>query len=232
MSTFNFGPRDYIWGTKKASVKSVKLIFRTIPNQCDTMKILTVSDRVEPHLLEDQGRRLLTGLDLILSCGDLPPEYLSRLTHKANAPLYYVKGNHDIRYAASPPVGCVDLHAKITRFKSVNILGLEGSRWYNNGPYQYTEAQMRKTLWMLRLKLWRNKGVDIVISHAPPRHVRDAEDLCHRGFNAFHWLVRKYAPTYFIHGHIHQVFDAPSERITMLYDTMVINTFGYHIIEF
>ncbi len=196
------------------------------------MKILTVSDRVEQYLLDNQGSRLLKAVDLILSCGDLPPEYLSKLTHKANAPLHYIKGNHDIRYAASPPMGCVDLNAKVLNFNGYNILGLEGSRWYNGGPHQYTEAQMRKTLWMLRPRLWRCRRIDMVISHAPPRHVHDAEDPCHRGFKAFHWLIRKYTPRYFVHGHIHQVFDTPSQRVTKLNDTLVINTYGYHVIEF
>jgi Icc-related predicted phosphoesterase len=195
------------------------------------MRILAVSDREEPQLFAKENEQLMGGLDLILSCGDLPPEYLSKLTYRTGAPLYFIKGNHDIRYTSSPPAGCIDIHAKITRFNNYSILGLEGSRWYNGGPYQYTEAQMRKTLWLLRPSLWRSKGVDIVISHAPPRHIHDAEDLCHRGFKSYHWLVRKYAPEYFIHGHIHRVFDSPSERTTMIEGTRVVNAFGYHLIE-
>ena len=195
------------------------------------MKILTVSDREEPWLFAKENELLLKGIDLILSCGDLAPEYLSRLSFRTGAPLYFIKGNHDIRYASSPPAGCVDVHAKIVRFHSYNILGLEGSRWYNGGPNQYTEAHMRRTLWLLRPSLWRNKGVDIVISHAPPRHIHDAEDQCHRGFKSFHWLVRKYAPKYFIHGHIHRTFNSPAERITMLKGTRVVNTFGYYLFE-
>ena len=50
----------------------------------------------------------------------------------------YVKGNHDIRYTSSNPVGCENIHKKIVCFKSLNILGLEGSIWYNgeiNNPH-------------------------------------------------------------------------------------------------
>ena len=64
------------------------------------MKVLTVSDRVEPVLYDDFDAAFFTGVELILSCGDLPPEYLSFLTKTLNAPLYYVRGNHDIRLTA------------------------------------------------------------------------------------------------------------------------------------
>ena len=36
------------------------------------------------------------GVDLIISCGDLPPEYLTSLVDAIGAPLYYVGGNHDL----------------------------------------------------------------------------------------------------------------------------------------
>ena len=60
---------------------------------------------------------LLQDVDLILSCGDLPPEYLSRLVNCFKAPLYYVRGNHDIRYDEKPPEGCRDLHGKLVKNK-------------------------------------------------------------------------------------------------------------------
>ena len=62
------------------------------------IKILSVSDVVEPMLDRGTDSDLLEGIDLIVSCGDLPPEYLSRLVHFCKTPLYYVKGNHDIRF--------------------------------------------------------------------------------------------------------------------------------------
>ncbi len=52
------------------------------------MKILTISDQVEPVLYDRFDHRQFEGIDLILSCGDLPPEYLSFLLSKLNAPLY------------------------------------------------------------------------------------------------------------------------------------------------
>ncbi|CAB5122002.1 hypothetical protein D3OALGA1CA_4562 [Olavius algarvensis associated proteobacterium Delta 3] len=195
------------------------------------MKILSVSDVTNPILLEEQGRNLVDGVDLILSCGDLPPEYLNALTHTYGAPLYYVCGNHDIRYKGNPPQSCMNLHGRLVRIGGLKILGLEGSIWYNGGPFQYTEGQMRSVIRRLRLTLWWKRGIDIAVTHAPPRDIQDGEDLCHRGFSCFRWLINKYQPKFFIHGHIHREFSEPSERITLENTTQVINTYGFHLLE-
>ena len=140
------------------------------------MKILTVSDRVEPVLYDNFQAKRFSDVNLILACGDLPPEYLSFLITAFNVPLFYVRGNHDIRDGGYRPGGCIDLDAKLVLYRGIRILGLEGSHWYNGKPHQYTERQMRKKILKVRLKIWRQRGVDIIITHAPPRHIHDAED--------------------------------------------------------
>jgi Icc-related predicted phosphoesterase len=195
------------------------------------MKILTISDQVESVLYDRFDREQFEGIDLILSCGDLPPEYLSFLLGRLNVPLYFVRGNHDIRYDSKPPHGCTDLNARLIKFRGINIFGLEGSRWYNGGPHQYTEREMYWKIQRLRPRIWRMGGVDIIITHAPPRHIHDAEDRCHRGFKSFRWILDKYAPLYFIHGHIHANFTDASQRMTRVNQTQVINTYGYYIFE-
>ena len=181
----------------------------------DGLTILCVSDAVVPELYYQFDPRALGSVDLIFSCGDLPPEYLSFLAAALDAPLYYVRGNHDIRYDNKPPQGCVDLHGRIVQYGPLKIMGLEGSRWYNGGPNQYTEGQMRHMIWRLRPKIWWKKGVDIVITHAPPRFINDAEDLCHRGFKSYRRLIDWYQPAYFLHGHIHAAFTDDSQRIAL-----------------
>ncbi|UCD31861.1 MAG: metallophosphoesterase [Desulfobacterales bacterium] len=195
------------------------------------MKILSVSDYVVSTLYENFDTERFPKIDLILSCGDLPPEYLSFLAASFNVPLYYVRGNHDIRYDSKPPDGCIDLNGRLVQFWGVNLLGLEGSRWYSGGPHQYTEKEMRKIIRGLRFKIWWQKGVDIIITHAPPRYIHDAEDLCHRGFKSFRWLIDRYCPRYFIHGHIHAEFKDPAERTTIISNTKVVNTYGYYLFE-
>lgn len=195
------------------------------------MKILAVSDYVAPALYDNFKPECFQGLDLIISCGDLPPEYLTFLAFKINVPLFYVKGNHDIRYDSKHPGGCIHLDSKIFKYKGLRIMGFDGSRWYNGNVNQFTESQMRKKIRKMRLKLWWNKGVDIIITHAPPRFINDAEDLCHRGFKSFLPLIEKYSPLYFLHGHIHMNFTDHSQRITIVNKTKVINACGYYIFE-
>jgi uncharacterized protein len=195
------------------------------------MKILSVSDVVVPQLTEPRFKDRFSDVEMILSCGDLSPEYLFSLKELISAPLYYVRGNHDIRYLNKPPIGCNDIHGRVVRHKGIKILGLEGSRWYNGGPIQYREHEMVALIRRLRLKLWLSGGVDIVITHAPIRFVNDAEDRCHRGFECYLKLIDRYDPLYFIHGHIHRHFESPLERITSVKNTKVVNTYGYTILE-
>lgn len=195
------------------------------------IKILTVSDVVDASLYPGFDTERFEGIDLVLACGDLPPEYLTFLVDVLKVPLYYVRGNHDIRYETRPPRGASSIHSKLVHFKGLRLIGLDGSHWYNGGPNQYTEWQMRLiALRMLPTICWQG-GIDIIMTHAPPRFVHDAEDLCHRGFLVFRWLIRWFRPRYFIHGHIHNLFNDASERITLVDSTQVVNTYGFFQIE-
>jgi len=196
------------------------------------MRILSISDRVEPVLYEPGSYKCLKGIEMILSCGDLPAEYLTYLVTVFNVPLFYVRGNHDKAYNARPPEGCVDLHGKVGVYKGVRILGLEGSHWYNGGPLQFTERQMAIAALKARPKIWWNKGIDMIISHSPPKGIHDKKDPCHRGFRCFEKLIYRYSPSYFLHGHIHTCFKCRDDRKTMVEDTAVINTFGYHVFDY
>ncbi len=191
------------------------------------MKILAVSDFVDKSLKQKIVDKTIEVPDLIISCGDLPPEYLEFLRDRLDRPLYFVKGNHDLRYSPTNPLGCENIHAKIKKFQGLNILGLEGSIWYSGGVNQYTDKEMR---WIIRSKwfsIWRKRGVDMVVTHAPPRHIHDAEDRCHMGFESFVTLINKRKPKHFLHGHIHSEFENFEARVTKVNDTKVINVCGY-----
>ncbi len=195
------------------------------------MRVLCVSDIVLPQLERDFDPDRLGSIDLVISCGDLPPEYLRFLRGAIDAPLYYVRGNHDIRYGDAPVMGCTNLHGRIVRHGRIKLLGLEGSRWYNGGPVQYTEGQMQRLVWLLRPRLWVHKGVDLIVTHAPPRHIHDAEDLCHRGFKVYRKLIQWCNPRFFLHGHIHASFTDDAHRSTLVGRTQIINCFGHYLLE-
>ncbi|RMF92294.1 MAG: metallophosphoesterase [Nitrospinota bacterium] len=195
------------------------------------MRILTVSDYVVPALYDHFKPERFPDIQLILSCGDLPPEYLTFLVTMFNVPLFYVRGNHDIQYDQNPPEGCEDIDGRLVIHRGIRILGLEGSRWYNGKPHQYTEREMWWKIRRVRPKIWWHGGVDIIITHAPPRHIHDAEDQCHRGFEGFRYLIERYAPRYFIHGHMHFNYTTRAQRITRVNSTEVINSYGYYLLE-
>ena len=192
------------------------------------MKVLSVSDIVVSELLNPDFLKQQKDLDLILACGDLPPEYLYELRNRYEVPLFYILGNHDIRHEHSP-VGCVNISNRIVHQHGFSFLGFSGSRWYNGNPNQYREHQMRNQIRKLWLRLFFLKRLDVIITHAPPRYINDAEDRCHRGFKSFHVLINKHEPAYFIHGHIHRSFRNVSERITLAGSTKVVNSYGYYI---
>ena len=185
------------------------------------MRILAVADFATPAPA--------AGVDLILSCGDLPPEHLSHLARTLNAPVYYVCGNHDRRLLSGEPEGCINLHGRLVAYRGLRLAGFEGSRWYNGGPFQYTEAQMRGLA--RRMGRFLRGGLDIVVTHAPPRRIHDREDPCHQGFEAFRRLIGRYAPGYFLHGHVHASFEHPGERVTAVGGTRVVNCSGCFLFE-
>ena len=195
------------------------------------MKILAVSDEESPYLWEANAAQKLKDYDLILSCGDLKAEYLSFLVTVAKCPVLYVHGNHDDHYGRRPPEGCDCIEDKLVVYNGLRILGLGGSIRYRPGPHQYTDRQMRRRIQKLRFALWRAGGVDVVVTHAPPRDIGDAEDPAHRGFIAFRELLDKYQPQYLLHGHIHLSYGADTTRIRQYGDTSVINTSERYTLE-
>ncbi len=196
------------------------------------MKILVVADEESAYLWDHYRPGRLAGIDLILSAGDLKPEYLSFLVTMANRPLLYVHGNHDAVYQKRPPEGCDCIDDKLVTVNGLRILGLGGARMYNGGPYQYTEKQMERRIRRLRWKLHRSKGVDIVLTHAPPAGYGDAEDIAHRGFEAFLPLMDRYQPSYVIHGHVHKSYSVHTfSREVQYASTTVLNGAGRTILE-
>lgn len=194
------------------------------------MKLLLVSDEEDRYLWDRYIPGNLKGVDLILSAGDLKPQYLSFLVTMANRPLYYIHGNHDGRYEQIPPEGCECIDDRLVVVNGLRILGLGGSMLYNQGSYQYTETQMQWRIFRLQGKIRRAGGIDILLSHAPARGYGDRDSLPHRGFEAFLPLLDQWKPRYMIHGHVHQRY-GNWERVRHYGDTCIINACGKYYLE-
>ena len=195
------------------------------------MKILVLADEEYPAFWENYRENRLKEYDLIISCGDLNPKYLSFVVTMARAPVLYVHGNHDVSYERIPPEGCDCIEDDIVVYKGLRILGLGGCVQYRPGQHQYSQRQMRKRIAKLRFKLWRHKGVDIVVTHAPPKGIGDGDDYAHRGFEAFIDLLDKYHPKYLLHGHVHLRYGKDKTRAREYNGTQVINCSEYYVLE-
>lgn len=196
------------------------------------MKILVIADEESTYLWDYFEKSKLEGIDLIISCGDLDPRYLSFLVTFANVPLLYVHGNHDVKYDEIPPEGCISIEDQIFVYKGVRILGLGGSMEYSCKDHQYTEKEMRKRVRKLRSKLRKHDGFDILVTHAPAYQINDGEDLPHRGFEVFRELLDKYSPKYFLHGHVHMRYGRKHKRLDMYKDTQIINACERYVFEY
>jgi Icc-related predicted phosphoesterase len=210
------------------------------------MRLLTVSDRVEPVLYGPYIRERVGKIDLVLACGDVPYYYLEYIVGLLDAPLYFVHGNHDKvvgqisseETAADPGVfnWAENLHMRTCNHKGLLLAGLEGCRQYNPGaPFQYTEGSVKAQAFMLSQRLRFNRlrygrCLDILITHAPPRGIHDGEDLPHQGFQGYLTLLRAFRPLLMIHGHQH-VYNRNQTTETYYEGTRIINSYGYRVIE-
>ena len=171
------------------------------------MNILAIADEESAYLWDYFEKSKLKGIDLIISCGDLDPRYLSFLATFTSVPILYVHGNHDEKYQQIPPDGCICIDDKIYVHQGVRILGLGGSMRYRPGDYQYTEWQMKNRVRKLWFQLFKHRGFDI------------------QGFQVFRTLLEKYRPKFFLHGHVHMSYGRKHKRYDVYQETHVINAF-------
>ncbi len=243
------------------------------------MKILCVSDQIDPLIYNQNAKKNFPDIDLILCAGDLPMDYVDFIVTVFNKPAYFIFGNHDLKEfkyyhgnMTAPPnpstsaqsTTSFEVHfeslkedhhhgANYAGFKNIVLknfkiawkekkttplllTGISGSRKYNDGLCQYTDAEMFFRLLLLVPKLILNKILygrftDIFLTHASPLNVHDHDDPCHKGFKSFNLFLKIFKPKYMIHGHIH-LYDNREDRISKYENTIVINAFAHYILDF
>jgi Icc-related predicted phosphoesterase len=212
--------------------------------------VLAVSDEVDIALYADVGS--VREARLIVACGDLPFDYLGCLMNALDVPLVFVPGNHDPDVSgyrtsragltlkaglpARPPWpdGAVSAERAVVDAAGLRIAGLGGCLRYSDGPNQYTQRQQaRRARSLSRRARWRaardGRGVDVLLTHAPPWGIGDREDRAHQGFEALHWLTGRLQPSLLLHGHIHP--DETPARVHRLGRTVVRNVAGRHLLD-
>ncbi|MEX2445389.1 MAG: metallophosphoesterase [Alkalispirochaeta sp.] len=218
------------------------------------MKILCVADHVDPLVYSMTVKKRFSYVDLVLSAGDLPMEYLGFIASNLNVIVGFIFGNHNLKelstfYRSARPMlestsvdnqfrhhfGATCIDDRVRNLNGLLIAGLGGSMRYNNGEHQFTEFQMYRRMWRLVPRLVWNRLIhgrflDILLTHASPRGIHDKQDPCHVGFRSMLWFMRWFKPRYLLHGHIH-LYDLNAERSTRFRETEVINVYDHYILD-
>lgn len=201
-------------------------------------KFLCISDRVETMLHGPSLNAYASGVDAVVSCGDLPFDYLEYIVTFLGVPVYYVLGNHDPAHDGGKyPGGCTPLDGRIVETEGAVLAGLSGSRFYSGGPNQYTDRQMKwKTLGLAarirgRSVLGKPKPT-IFVTHASPLGYGDGGDHAHVGFESFLGMADKFRPPLWLHGHVHLYgHEQKKQRVTKRGGTKFVNVYGHHFLE-
>jgi Icc-related predicted phosphoesterase len=202
------------------------------------MRILCVSDRIDPLVYSNSIKTRFSNVDMILSAGDLPLDYLEFIVTNLNKPLLFVYGNHHAEEMANDDrdaFSSMHLGSKVRMEDGLIVAGLGGSMRYNQGPNQFTDLQMYGEIaklipFLLCNRLFRGRYLDVLLTHAPPKGIHDKPDKCHWGFKAFLWFIKTFKPKYLVHGHIH-LYDLADIRRTRYLETEVINAYSHYIID-
>ena len=132
------------------------------------------------------------------------------------------------------PAGCENIDGRVVEVRDLRIAGLGGSLRYKAGPNQYSQGQAgRRALKLeVRIRLKRvRKGrkLDILLTHAPPYGLAEAQDSAHVGFVAALRLIQHFQPVLAVHGHVHPYGRALPER--RVGNTRVVNVVPSRVLE-
>ena len=215
------------------------------------MKILCISDHIDPQVYSPYIKERFSDVDLILSAGDIPLDYLDYIISTLNKPLMFIFGNHHTQlmkyykkswntsfiedYRDYAGCGAIYIGSKVKTEGKFIVAGLGGSMRYNNGLNQYTEFEMffeaakliPRLLWN---RVFHGRYLDILLTHAPPKGIHDKSDRCHSGFKTYLWFMKTFKPKYLVHGHIH-LYDLSDVRCTKWENTTVINAYSHYVIN-
>ena len=193
-----------------------------------TLRVLIVADQESKFIWDYFDRSFFEGVELIISCGDLKPEYLSFLVTMLPVPLLYVPGNHDGCYDRTPPEGCINLEdCGVYTFKGFRFLGFGGCKSGYSKRHHYTEHDMQKYVRRSYPTILRNGGFDVLVTHAAARGLGDGDDPFHQGFDCFRRLIDAWQPKYHLHGHQHLSYSYKQKRTEQYGSTSIINGYNY-----
>lgn len=200
------------------------------------IRLLAASDEPERAMEFEQNRAALAPLDGVIGCGDLDPRWLAFLADAFGAPLVYVRGNHDrggdwderrpVVPDPLPPAGR-------TRLAGIAIAGFEWPHVNETGNRRRPDLAWWHALRLagstVRDALRRRTEPILIISHVAPEGAGDASDAYHHGFAAYRWLLERFRPPLWLHGHTTTASVADLE--VRAGSTTVVNVTGAVLVE-
>ena len=173
------------------------------------IRLLAVSDDVDPALEYAVNRDVIGRVDAIIGCGDLEPSYLGFLGDAFGAPVVYVRGNHDRGGHWAETSVAAPQHLTSGRLVEVDGITVAPFEWPGLREDRAPRDESRAWLDVFRLsrslvvrRLRGRRSPVLVLSHAPPRGVGDCDsDPYHVGYGAYRWLLERLRPPLWLHGH-------------------------------
>lgn len=201
------------------------------------IRLLAASDAPDPTLDHPSNREGLGQIDAIVGAGDLEPDYLGFLGDAFNAPLAYVRGNHDrgSAWAGAPTLAPLPLPSgRLVEIEGITVVPLE---WPGLGHDRAPRDELRAWLDVVRAEIGLLQRVGrarstpiLVVSHAPPRGVGDAAaDPYHVGYAGYRWLLERHRPPLWLHGHTNPA--SVADWRDSLGPSMVANVTGSALVE-
>ncbi|HEY7737898.1 MAG TPA: metallophosphoesterase [Candidatus Limnocylindria bacterium] len=196
------------------------------------LRLLAVSDEIDPALEVLANRDALEPVDLVVGCGDLAPDWLGFLADAFRAPLTYVRGNHDRRGPwpfppgiPAPSSGWVD-----RLVPGVPILALPWPGRDGEPARRDERAAWGQVLGRVLLRPPNPAVGAIIVSHVPPRGAGDTPgDEYHVGFAAYAFALRRVQPVVWLHGHTTRA--AQRDWRTQRGATTLVNVTGSVLVE-
>ena len=200
------------------------------------IRLLAASDERDPSMEVEANRVALAPLDGVIGCGDLDPHWLAFLADAFGAPLVYVRGNHDQggdwderdRVVPEPLAA-----GATTRLAGILVGGLEWPHAGTGDNRRRPDLAWWHAFRLIAGRLRQGKGPSepiVMISHVAPEGAGDStNDVYHRGFRAYRWLLDRLRPPLWLHGHTTTALVL--ELQVSAGSTMVVNVTGAVLVE-
>jgi Icc-related predicted phosphoesterase len=196
------------------------------------IRLLAVSDVLDPTLADARNRAAVMPIDLIVGCGDLDCDDLSFIADGFDAPMDYVMGNHDSddrwkQCGATCPEAIRS--TAIRHSAGLSIAGLNWPGTRGKGGNRSERAAWSQSMKLVTRRIGHFEPM-IILSHVPPFGVGDVPtDAYHRGFKGYRWLMERIEPTLWLHGHT--PLAASTEWDLQSGRTRVVNVTGAVVID-